>query len=491
MLDTERMVFLKSLMKTITEDRNSDYSGEEDGTEHPVHLYRTYAEGKQKVHLTKEHKRFLEGLTGHRMIDNICGQVITHATGRLRLSQLQASDKPTDKSTAGPNNVDGFIQDLFIKNRIHSISNRVHRSMCIDGDAFVAVGYDFNSKRVRIYRERAWDGNSGMYVRYSEEDENTLYYAVKEWVSGDTRRRNVWMKGVLYKWFSTTKSVDTEDWQPFLVEGEDWPLPFTDTSGNPLPIPIVHFPNPTRASGTKGVSEIAGIIGLQDQIFDIGLTQVGAARLTGYQMYTVSGADHPKQGDPDVDSSEDEDEFEVGPAQLWISSDPNTKYGVLPPGDLRQLILMYEHKAGRISAITQTPLHLISGGDWPSGEALIRAEQPAINKAQTQIEVLQECWKQVAYFAVLIYNSFGPGGLDSSVVISARMLDPSKGDRAHQAAIARMVSDFVSNREVLRILGYSESEINLIESERASEAESAAQSAMAAFNSGRLTGNGS
>ena len=115
--------------------------------------------------------------------------------------------------------------------------------------------------------------------------------------------------------------------------------------------------------------------------------------------------------------------------------------------------------------MTRTPLHSITGGDWPSGEALLRSELPAINKARAQIKKLGSAWVEVAHRATEIANVFANTGMDEDAVISAVFAKPDQSSQLSMAAVVQTIAPYISADARLRLLDFSPAEIITIRAE--------------------------
>jgi hypothetical protein len=155
---------------------------------------------------------------------------------------------------------------------------------------------------------------------------------------------------------------------------------------------------------------------------------------------------------------------------------------------MSQLLSIYDKKLQRVAQISRTPLHAIKGGDWPSGEALLRAEQPAVGKAEVQIDSLQDAWTEVGHRWVEITNRFRPGSVleedFDAAPITATFDPPERRDLMSKAAIVNLVRDDVSEEERLRILGKSEEELEKIMKEKEAKADANAERQALMFSRG-------
>lgn len=416
--------------------------------------FREYAAGTQPVTLTDGQKDILDGLLENPFCDNVCHQIIAEAAARLELLRF---DVDGDKERQ-------FLADFFLRCHLDDLSGQTHYNALRDGDYALTLGWDNAAGRVTLLQEPWWDGQTGVFIAYDAQG-NALY-AVKEWDSLEGfRRRTVWYADRIER-FASEGAV----WLPFALPsdgftdagGSQWPVPWTKADGSPLHIPIIHFANLSRGNGqsgfaTYGTSELdGGVLGFQDQLNDLQYDISANARMTGFQMVWVSGAPFLK------DAQGNDIPFEVAPGAVLQSTAETAKFGTLAAGDLSQLINTYQSKLKAVSRMTRTPLHSITGGDWPSGEALLRSEVPAVNKARAQIKKIQAAWVTVAHRATEIANTFGRAGLDETLPISAVFAPPDQRDPLALAAMVQTIGPDVSAREKLRLLGYPPAKIEQI-----------------------------
>jgi hypothetical protein len=463
-----------------------------------IPTYRLYAAGEQQFKLPPKIKEILEGLTEHEFQDNVCGQIIAEARDRCTFEGWAVSGPKEDKDPSEeppkppvipgvPNppppkvvpspesqaadKVEQFLSDLYATCNVDRRSGEVHYDAFRDADTFVCLEWDAGEKREDMRRDQAWDGNSGTYMAYGDNDRPK--YAVRQWVE-DTEekwwRKNIYWPDRIERYVS--KDMGTS-WQrnPLPIKDEfgkqvgveAWPVPWLDDEGQPMGIPVIHFLNSGKGELLYGTSELAGgVLGAQDHLTSMQYDMAGGSRMTAFQIYTAVGVALNTK-------------LNVGAGELWIADKPDAAFGVLPPGDMSQIISVYMLKLQRLSQMTRTPYHIITGGDWPSGEALMRAEQPAIGKAESQIKRLKDCWVQVAHMAIKIHNRFGSGpklATDPKVArITARFASPDRRDPLSRSAIVANIREDVSPQERLRIMGYPPDRVNAIMEEMDAHAE--------------------
>ncbi|HYP18614.1 MAG TPA: hypothetical protein VEY08_00965 [Chloroflexia bacterium] len=439
-----------------------------------LRTFRNYARGYQKGTLTTKQQDILRGVTGNRFSDNVCKMVLLAATGRLQLARFEVADKTVEE----------WLKELWTLASMPLFSNQVHWAALRDGNHAVSLSWDNEKGQVRFSREKWWDGKSGIFISYDHRDQPE--YAVKEWKDARKRlRRVIWWPDRIERYVA-----DGNGWRPFTLSEEgDWKQAWVDASGQPLGLPVVHFrniymPNDSSdddADSAYGVSELdGGVLGLQDEINDVQRDLTSGGRYTGYQMLWGTGITLDEN--PDGTKKP----LKVEPGAFFTSQTADARYGTLAAGDLSQLERLLNVKLRAVSRMTSTPLHQITGGDWPSGEALLRADQPLVSKAVAIGGSFGPSWSSLMHKATLLANAFGQETLDTAALITAVFHAPDKSDALTQSKIADGVSKHVSQREVLRVLGKGPEQQDQIfeeieeEKKKAQEMAVANQAAMAA-----------
>lgn len=429
-----------------------------------VKTFRKYARGEQRGTLTAGQQAILRGLLGNRFADNICKRILAELRNRLRLARFDVANVP----------VTAYLETFWVLNQIAALSAAVHWAMLRDGDH--AVSLNWVDGRVRLSRERWWNGKTGMFVAYDDADRPA--YAVKDWHDAtNTKRRTVWYADRIERY-----AQQESGWRLINLAEDDVPedgqghaVPWVDAAGQGLGIPVVHFANiqvPNDAAGDDskdeadpryGMSELdGGVLGLQDEINDLHRDIAAAARFAGYQTYWATGVQDP------VDDEGKPVAWKVEPGMMYSDASPDAAFGTLAAGSLTELERALNLKLQAVGRSAGIPLHIISG-DWPSGEALLRAEMPLIDKVETLGASVGPAWASVAHKATLLANTFGAAGLDTAALITTVLMPVARRDPLTLSAIAAAEAPFVSERQTLRTLGYAPKEIDRIMAERQQE----------------------
>lgn len=441
-----------------------------------ITVYRNYAKGDHDKVMSADMLRHAAGLTKHQFADNACGKILALIASRLEFTGFSV------KNSA----VQTFLDELFIKNQLADKQYDTHYAQARDGDHAVLLGWKSDSGpmrpfddpqpggggRVIIHRERWWDGKTGMWIAYDDRREKA--YAVKEFntLIGDppreVKRRTIYFPDHLEK-YVLRGSV----WEPYEIDGDARPR-WEKRNGAPLGIPVVHFANGSNDDTPYGVSILAGgVIGLQDHINDLHIDLTVAARLTGFPMVWVTGYQ------PEVINGVQQP-FRVGPGIVMKSTSVDSKFGVLQPGSLKELIDTYQMKLKAIANNTHTPEHVITGGVWPSGLALIRAEMPLIAQVERMTKTTGPSWQEVGHRATEIANAFGAPGLDENVMIEAQFADPERLDETAKAESQKLqlevwqAAGMIEDETILLKTGlFTPAEVAKLKAEREARAEAA------------------
>jgi len=437
-------------------------------------LYRRYARGRQDGTLSAQQRKILGNLIGKRFCDNVLARILGEIRNRLRLTRMEV-----DGETGASDAVQSYLRQLWTLNNVAQMANAVHWAMLRDGDHAVSLNHittEAGEDRVVLRRELWWNGDVGTWVAY--DDNGRPKYAVKDWNEGGTQYRTIYERGRIRRF-----RRQGSGWQPYSLPADPeaggegvvpWTVDGTPT-GEPIGIPVVHFanlqvPQDPEGGGSDdepdpmyGSSELGGgLLGLQDEVNDVHRDITASARFAGYPMAYGTGAGQPTDADGNPTT------YNPEPGAFFRADNPDAEFGRIRAGSIEPLVDTLQTKLEAMSRQSSVPMFAIQG-DWPSAQALIRAEMPLVDKVETIADSVGPAWGSVMHKATRLHNVFSGGGLDEDLMISAVFGDPRRRDEATQAEVAERVSPFVSERETLRILDYSPSEIDRIMDEKAEE----------------------
>lgn len=392
-----------------------------------VKTYRRYDRGIQGTTLSPSQQRMLRGLLGRNFADNVVHKIVFEHANRVTLLSFEVEDTAVKK----------HLDEFCIKNAMPDLSADADYAVVRDGNHALGLRWHDGQQRVIAGRERFWDGTNGVFFNYG--DDGLLEYAVKEWEFDGDKYRTVFWDDRIERYINRIGTWERRQ----LPSDDTWPMPWVKRDGSPLHIPLVHLAGISDDDTKYGASIMAGgVLGLQDDINDIQRDITIAARMTAYQMYYATGV-----------TSGDDDDIEVGPGMMLQNESPDAKYGVLAAGDLSQIIKGHDVKLQTISYNTATPLHLITGGNWPSGEALLRSEMPLNQSSERLVNSIQPSWTTFAHREVEIHNTFSSDpNLNEDVMITAKFAPTDKKD---EMALTEVESRKLDVLLKLQSLGFS------------------------------------
>lgn len=235
-----------------------------------------------------------------------------------------------------------------------------------------------------------------VYVEHSPGDRRRRDAAVKLWVDDRVgeAHANLYLPNVIYKYRAPVKGGSLPQggklkWEPREPEGEDWPLE------HDLGVPMVPFYNNARML-KQGVSEIAGVLDIQDRVNETLFQRLLAAQFAAFRQRWASGI--KVQEDADGNPVEP---FAAEVDRLWVAEDKDVKFGEFTESNLKNYIEAVEADIQHIAAITRTPPHYLLGqsGAFPSGESLKATETGLVMKVRSRQEDFGEAWEEVLRLA--------------------------------------------------------------------------------------------
>jgi hypothetical protein len=460
--------------------------------------YREYWEGDHAVRLTARMKQFLQN-NGFRdnagFRNNLCPLVIETLSDRLRIAGFTVPGEdvpvsenvvPGDPEAAKIGPIAQFASEVWARNRGDRLQGRVHENAIGLGDAFVIVEWDELEQRPRL----AYNDPNLVRVWYDPEDADRIVMASKRWVvSNDPQsvltvnnresvRLNVYKPDRIERYIRNGL-IGGGIWRQFTdVANPEWPIAWTDSAGEPLGIPVVHFANNDRGQ-RYGRSEIADVVPLQDALNKAVVDVVRVMDAQGWpQRYALGVSEAPT------------DDLVAVPGAIFYSKSEHATMGTLDSAMPTGIIELWNKFEESVAAITRTPQHAfrVTNG-LPSGEALKTAESGLVAKAEKRGITFGDAWEDVMTIALKLGQANG--------VISAEL--PASGfavewesfetrDDELQRIQAINSKEGISERQRWREYGYTDEQIERMEEEKEQErdieAEALATSLGGAFDRG-------
>ena len=286
--------------------------------------------------------------------------------------------------------------DLWQTNDLDAYSEQVHTESLVWGYAYVIV-WPNDDGSIRITPEHPSE-----VITYGPADaRDTTTMALKRWLDDwGYWHVTLYTPTAIYK-FVSASSVHgagfpprSTQWEPRANYDEPWPLP------NPFGVvPVVEFPNNPRMV-TGGRSELGtGAVPIIDRINETVFNRLLAANFAAFRQKWVTGMEIPR----DPATGQAKEPFNTAVDRLWMSEDPDVKFGEFSEATLKNYIDAAEADIAHLASITRTPAYyLLPRGPMPSGEALKAAETGLVAKVKRRQRFFGEAWEQMLRMALLM-----------------------------------------------------------------------------------------
>ena len=450
-------------------------------------LYESFYEGEHRTELTDRAREFLER-KGVRFAENFCEPAVDMKAERLVVTGFDvrpAEADGGDPTEASPQAMalGRWLTETFWQGcRMDGVQDTMHTASLTKGDAFGIVGWD-NAAGAPTF---SFNAPEMVKAVYDDESPDRMMYAVKRWASSRVGpsnpegraiiRLNLYYPDRIEKFYRMHRSDGRGGWARWMdepTEGESaaWPTPWVDAQGHPLGIPVIHFRNNAKGR-CYGRSELAGVIPqnmlLNKQVLDLVAIEDSQA--------------WPQMWGTGIDAATAD--YKKAPGTVWTAPG-DAKFGQLDAAQLEPVVASIESTLSRIARRARLPLHLITGGDAPSGESLKAAESGLVSIVKNRQVTLGNSWEDAAMMALRLASMakvLPPEAGDiSAVTITAQWQNPVTRDEKGEAETAILKKSLgVSKHTLLRELGYDPDEE---EARRKTEAEEA-QVAQARFFDG-------
>lgn len=435
-------------------------------------LYQDFYEGNKGSELRDRARQYLE-LSGIPFCENFCDVVVDTLAERLTVVGFAT----TAITPVGDGEVDDTAareaESWWRANRMDGLQQIVHSGALIRGDEYVIVEWDPKRGMPRFYRQLPHQ----VKVVYSEDAPDRIEYATKVWNTKRVavlnpkgraiRRLNVYWPDRVEKWYRPDSGGEAGSWERWQDDGDPgWPVWTTMTGtrdGDPVGVPVVHFRY--RPDGTgRGRSRVRQAIPFQ-------------AELNKYLADLSDLVDnHALPQDWVRGVAGDNVTFKRVPGNMWQAMSPDAEFGRLDASPADNLLSVIEGVLSRLARKTRIPMHLLTGGTTPSGEALKTSESGLVSQAKACQVDFGNDWEDMIRLGFRLANAYSdsPVELSDDVVVEAQWANPatrSDKDELETATLKKQLG--VSKRTLLQELGYdpeAEEELRRAENDEAQAA---------------------
>lgn len=295
---------------------------------------------------------------------------------------------------------------IWQQNRMGKRSGEVHKEAVKNGDAYVIV-WPNAAGEVTIYPNKA----GVCTVVYDEETPGRVLWAAKHWRTPDKRvRLNLFYPDRIEKYISKGEVEaglpEGKEFTPYGVvpsPGSKVQSQRREEGGFRIPnpygvVPVFHFAN-NADIGAYGQSELEPAVPVQDALNKSVLDMLVAMEFASYRQRWAAGIEieYGEDGKPVPP-------FKAGVDHLWITENHEAKFGDFEAANLEQFLKVKDSFRLDMACVTGTPMYYFMqvSGDFPSGEALKKAESRFIAKVRDRQESFGQVWEDVIAFALLI-----------------------------------------------------------------------------------------
>ena len=352
-----------------------------------VALYRDFYTGDHDVTLSERQRARLHLTQAQlRSLANVCPLIVDVVAERLSIVAWEATAPATADKLAG------WWTDCDLDTQ----QDDVHLSALRDGDGYLIVDWDAANERPVFHHNLADDGYNGAGIVYASANRTPLY-GYKRWrlEEGDDvgqTRLNLYYPDRIERYITGRAGLWAQYQEP---DDTGWPAPWVDAGGNPLGVPVIHFP--TNPNGNDyGSSELEAVLPLQRVLTSLWIDLLAAADMTGFQLVTLTG-DVPAE------------EMINAPRTIWYSDNPAAAFGTIPPGDLSLLVEAIRHTTMTIAQVSRVPLTMFQDSKAvSSADTIVASERGLTAKVNDRSKTYALAWREAMRMAIRLHNTYGP-----------------------------------------------------------------------------------
>lgn len=444
-----------------------EFEAKADGYDKPLKYYK----GDQDLAFATEKFQNTFGKLFREFALNLCPAVCDAVRDKLTLTGWSVEDGET---ASGDITTDAW--KIWQANRMGVRSRSIHREALVAGDSYAIVWVDPAGKNTTIYPQKA----KTCVVFYDEESPGKILWAAKQWLTppdakGETfARLNLYYPDRIERYISVKKTTTlpekVKDWAEIADDKPVIKNPYSK-------VPVFHFGN-NADIGSFGQSELSDAIPLQNALNKSVCDLLVAMEFAAYRQRYATGIDVEYD-----DEGKAKAPFIAGIERLWVNESPEAKFGDFAASDLKQFLDVKDGFRIDMAVVTKTPIHYFTqtGGDFPSGEALQKAEQPFINKVNDRQESFGQVWEDLMAFALRIEKG------KKDVRLFTEWEDPAPLSEKDELANLQTKQDLgIPDEQLWEEAGYGEDDIKRFQKIAAKKA----QDAVDTFNAGEGDGVG-
>lgn len=375
---------------------------------------RKYHLGEQDVQLTDRLKQFVgKDFSGFEFRLNIVRTVIRTIVEKL---DIVGFDSDND-------DVIRWITALWEQNKLDALQTDIFECTLRDGAHYVIIDWPEGKLYPRWLPQQQYTaveaGGDGLgcTIKYPQGDPNLdPIVGVKYWtelINGQyIQRKTMYFPERIEKW---ARMGGGGDWASFKDEGDtSWPIPWTDSGGNPLGIAVIPFYNKDL------MPEAADAIPLQDAANKVVVDLLSTEDQTAYRVLVALGF-IPTTDGLDL-KSDGSNALDIQPGSIigTTKSKSEAEFKAIEPASLTPITDLVQQLILWIALVTDTPVsRFITTKLIASDETLKQQEEPLIAKVENRQKLFSNAMKQAIKLSMRLASVFGAGSVlyDDSIVV--------------------------------------------------------------------------
>ena len=421
-----------------------------------------YYDGNQPLRYSTQRLRDAFQQLDVRFRENWCAVVIDAVLDRMELYGWSTGDEKVTQ----------VLTDVWEESGLALESNEVHESALVCGESFL-IGWQDDGQPLEFY----YNDPRQAAVFYDPDHPRVKSFAAKWWDSDDGCRMVLYYPDRLEHYLAagrTMAAIDAGTGVTAFRMEEETPNPYGM-------IPVFHFRNSLRKKSNRTLydelksgkvvlthkSELDNVTELQDSVNKLFCDMMVTAEFDAFPARYVI-------------SSTEISPLKNAPNQIWdlpagIGEGQGTQVGTLEAANLANYSGQIDHIVNAVAAITRTPRHYFENqGANVSGEALVTMEAPLVKKVNQKRELFGSVWQEVALFALQVMGMTAKrkdiqpqwGGAESDQPLTEAQIIKTNRDAG------------LPLKTALRLNGYTDAEIEIVEQEIAEEKQSQDLSAL-------------
>ena len=387
--------------------------------------------------------------------ENWCGVVVNTILDRIAIERFQIGDGKDEAAQ-------GALAQLWRSTELDRDAYDAHLCALVTGEAFIVCGED-GAGNIEAY----FNDSRLCHMVYEEAKPHTPRFAAKWYeltdaVTGSVATHmTVYYPDRLEYWQASQPRAQLSNGKAFTLQS---------TATNPYgEIPVYHL----RRERRELSSELADIIPLQAQLNKMLADMMIAAEFGAFKQRYVIASFVGEGAALRLKNS---------PNEIWTlpggaEGDQPTSVGEFAATELANYLSAIDRAANVIATVAGVPKTLLTAtGDIPSGASLRALEAPLIKKAERYAGRFEPVWRNVLHWLMVVS---GQGAIDPDD-IDIIWAETGTTQPEEDATTAKLwVEAGMPLKTVLRKQGWSEAEIEQLESDEADEQAKAASLAQA------------